>query len=36
MKISPNLINLMEPNDVLMFYKGKMANTIRFYGLSIR
>ena len=27
MKISPNLINLMERNDVLMFYKGKMADT---------
>ena len=27
MKISPELINLMEANDVLMFYKGKLVDT---------
>ena len=35
MKISPNLINLMERNDVLMFYKGKMANTSTRYGFMV-
>ena len=35
MKISPNLISLMEMNDVLMFYKGKMANTSTRYGLVL-
>lgn len=35
MKISPNLINLMEMNDVLMFYKGKMANTSARYGFMV-
>ena len=35
MKISPNLINLMERNDVLMFYKGKMADTSARCGFMV-
>lgn len=35
MKISPNLINLMERNDVLMFYKGKMADTSAKCGFRV-
>lgn len=35
MKISPNLINLMELNDVLMFYKGKIADTSAKCGFRV-
>ena len=35
MKISPNLINLMERDDVLMFYKGKMADTSARCGFMV-
>lgn len=35
MKISPNLIDLMEPNDVLMFYKGRIANISAKCGFRV-
>lgn len=35
MKISPNLINLMERNDVLMFYKGRIADTSARCGFRV-
>lgn len=35
MKISPNLIKLMELNDVLMFYKGRIADTSARCGFRI-
>ena len=35
MIISPKLINLMERNDVLMFYKGKMADTSARCGFMV-
>lgn len=35
MKISPNLIDLMEPNDVLMVYKGKIAITSAKCGFRV-
>lgn len=35
MKMSPNLINLMERNDVLMFYKGRIANVSAKCGFRV-